>query len=165
MMKTPERRNANSVERRMRRPMARECGRIDAGWRCAGHPCQDEEWYKEYAALTPSEVRAHIEIDLLGSVFVCQALLPSMLKVRRGSIILIGSTPALTGDTVGIPYLVAKAGILALARALAQVYGPHGVRINALALGSIASEATKRATKPADRKALAQEPALRRWGP
>src|SRR2546422_5804800 len=27
MMKTPERRNANSVERRMRRPMARECGR------------------------------------------------------------------------------------------------------------------------------------------
>src|SRR5256885_11931926 len=27
MMKPPERRNANSVERRMRRPMARECGR------------------------------------------------------------------------------------------------------------------------------------------
>src|SRR2546426_8527472 len=27
MMKTPERRNATSVERRMRRPMARECGR------------------------------------------------------------------------------------------------------------------------------------------
>src|SRR5207244_7259790 len=83
---------------------------------------------------------------------------------RVGSVILVGSTPALTGDTVGIPYLVAKGGILALARALAQVYGPRGVRVNALALGSIATEATERATRPEDRQALAQEPALRRWG-
>src|SRR2546422_3649348 len=276
MMKTPERRNANSVERRMRRPMARECGRaggyislfsrrafrgsegfitpraaragvgrldgrvalvtggsggigraavlelakegadvalqynrgseaaesavraveklghkavaiqadvsnpadcnrlvgdalkavggLDVAACFAGHPFRDEEWYKEYAALTPTEVRAPIEIDLLGSIFVCQALLPSMVKARRGSIILIGSTPALTGDTVGIPYLVAKAGILALARALALVYGPKGVRVNALALGSIASEATRRGTKATDRAALAQEPALKRWG-
>ncbi|TLZ80469.1 MAG: SDR family oxidoreductase, partial [Methanobacteriota archaeon] len=35
---------------------------------------------------------------------------------------------------------------------------------NALALGSIATEATERATRPEDHKALAQEPALRRWG-
>jgi len=139
-------------------------GRLDVAACFAGHPFRDEEWYKEYAALTPTEVRAPIDIDLLGSIFVCQALLPSMVKAHRGSIILIGSTPALTGDTVGIPYLVAKAGILALARALAQVYGPKGIRVNALALGSIASEATRRGTKAADRAALAQEPALKRWG-
>jgi len=139
-------------------------GRLDVAACFAGHPFRDEEWYKEYAALTPTEVRAPIDIDLLGSVFVCQALLPAMVKARRGSIILIGSTPALTGDTVGIPYLVAKAGILALARALALVYGPEGIRVNALALGSIASEATRRGTKAADRAALAQEPALKRWG-
>src|SRR3989449_7702693 len=130
----------------------------------AGYPIRTEEWYKDYAALTPDEVRAPIDIDLLGSIFVTQAALPAMVRARRGSIILVGSTPALTGDTVGIPYLVAKGGVLALARALAQVYGPHGVRVNALALGSIATEATQRATKSADRDALAQEPALRRWG-
>ena len=139
-------------------------GHLDVAACFAGHPFRDDEWYKEYAGLTPAEVRAPIEIDLLGSIFVCQALLPSMVKARRGSIILIGSTPALTGDTVGIPYLVAKAGILALARALALVYGPKGIRVNALALGSIASEATRRGTKAADRAALAQEPALKRWG-
>src|SRR3989442_194140 len=90
----------------------------------------------------------------------------SVLELAKdgASVILVGSTPALTGDTVGIPYLVAKGGILALARALAQVYGPHGIRVNALALGSIATEATERATRPEDHKALAQEPALRRWG-
>jgi 3-oxoacyl-[acyl-carrier protein] reductase len=139
-------------------------GRLDVVACFAGHPFQAEEWYKEYGALTPAEVRAPIDIDLLGSIFVCQAALPSMAEARRGSIILIGSTPALTGDTAGIPYLVAKAGILALARALARVYGPKGVRVNALALGSIASEATRRGTKKADRDALAEEPALKRWG-
>ena len=139
-------------------------GRLDIAACFAGHPFRSEAWYKDYAALTPSELRAPIDIDLLGSIFVTQAALPAMVKARRGSVILVGSTPALTGDTVGIPYLVAKGGILALARALAQVYGPHGVRVNALALGSIATEATKRATRPEDRKALAQEPALRRWG-
>ena len=139
-------------------------GRLDIVACFAGYPFRTEEWYKDYAALTPSEVRAPIDLDLLGSVFVTQAALPAMVRARRGSIILVGSTPALTGDTVWIPYLVAKGGILALARALAQIYGPTGVRVNALALGSIATEATKRATKPTDQKGLAQEPALRRWG-
>ena len=139
-------------------------GRLDVVACFAGHPFRAEEWYKDYAALNPDEVRAPIDIDLLGSIFVTQAALPGMVKAGRGSVILVGSTPALTGDTVGIPYLVAKGGILALARALAQVYGPRGVRVNALALGSIATEATERATRSEDRQALAQEPALRRWG-
>src|SRR5437870_12047968 len=139
-------------------------GRLDVVACFAGHPFRAEEWYKDYAALNPDEVRAPIDIDLLGSIFVTQAALPGMVKARRGSVILVGSTPALTRDTVGIPYLVAKGGILALARALAQVYGPRGVRVTALALGSIATKATERATRPEDHKALAQEPALRRWG-
>src|SRR6059036_3740541 len=144
--------------------IVKSLGRLDVVACFAGHPFRAEEWYKDYAALTPDEVRAPINVDLLGSTYVTQAALPVMVKARRGSVILVGSTPALTGDTVGIPYLVAKAGILALARALAEVYGPHGIRVNALALGSIATEATERATRPEDRQALAQEPALRRWG-
>src|SRR5437667_4964400 len=139
-------------------------GRLDVVACFAGHPFRAEEWYKDYAALNTDEVRAPIDIDLLESIFVTEAALPALVKARRGSVILVGSTPALTGDTVGIPYLVAKGGILALARALAQVYGPRGVRVNALALGSIATEATERATRPEDRQALAQEPALRRGG-
>src|SRR5207249_3943231 len=83
-------------------------GRLDVVACFAGHPFRAEEWYKDYAALTPDEVRAPIDIDLLGSIFVTQAALPGMVKARRGSVILVGSTPALTGDTVGIPYLVAK---------------------------------------------------------
>jgi NAD(P)-dependent dehydrogenase (short-subunit alcohol dehydrogenase family) len=39
-----------------------------------------------------------------------------------------------------VPYATAKAAIEGLPRALAVDYGPHGIRINAVALGSIATE-------------------------
>ena len=39
-----------------------------------------------------------------------------------------------------MPYATAKAAIEGLTRALAVDYGPHGIRINAVALGSIATE-------------------------
>lgn len=129
----------------------------------AGQAFSREEWFKEFTDLTPEEIRRPLDVDLLGSVYATQAVLPVMLRQRRGSIVLIGSTPALTGDTVGIPYLVAKAGILALTRALAQKYGPHGIRVNALALGSIDSEAMA-AMSTEERRTLAEEPALKRWG-
>jgi 3-oxoacyl-[acyl-carrier protein] reductase len=129
----------------------------------AGHPFGAEAWFKEFTALTPEEIRAPLQVDLLGSIYMAQAVLPRMVARKRGAILLTGSTPALTGDIVGIPYLTAKAGILSLTRALAQAYGPLGIRVNALALGSINSEAMK-ALPPAHRKALEDEPALKRWG-
>ena len=129
----------------------------------AGHPFQHEAWFKDFTLLSDEDVRRPLDVDLLGSVFMAQAVLPHMVRAGRGAIVLIGSTPALTGDVVGIPYLVAKAGVLALTRALSQTYGPKGIRVNALALGSIASEAMS-ILGPAEKQALAEEPALKRWG-
>jgi len=138
-------------------------GRLDVVACFAGHPFRDDEWSKDFEQLTRAELERPIDIDLLGSVFVAQASLPSMVKGGRGSLILIGSTPAITGDRVGISYLIAKAGILGLTRALALVYGPKGVRVNALALGSIASGPMD-ALPEREKHALAEEPALKRWG-
>ncbi len=140
-----------------------DAGRLDVLVCMAGHPFQRDEWFKEFTSLAPEEIRRPLDVDLLGSVYVVQAALPAMIRQGRGSILLTGSTPALTGDVVGIPYLVAKAGLLALTRALSQKYGPQGIRVNALALGSIDSAAMAGLPEEA-RKALVQEPALRRWG-
>jgi 3-oxoacyl-[acyl-carrier protein] reductase len=129
----------------------------------AGHPFRREDWFREFTALSSEEIRRPLDVDLLGSVYMAQAVLPLFVRQRRGSIVLIGSTPAITGDTVGIPFLIAKAGILALTRALAQTYGPRGIRVNAVALGSIDSRAMAGMPEE-DRKALAEEPALKRWG-
>ena len=138
-------------------------GRLDIVACFAGHPYREEEWYKDFERLSREEIERPLDVDLLGSVFVAQASLPSLVKQRRGSLILIGSTPAITGNRVGISYLIAKAGILGLTRALAMVYGPKGVRVNALALGSIAS-APMDGIAEDEKRALAEEPALKRWG-
>jgi len=138
-------------------------GRLDIVACFAGHPFRREAWYAEFTKLRAEDLRPPIEVDLLGSLYVAQAAIPPMVRQGKGSIVLVGSTPALTGDNFGIPYLIAKAGVLALARALAQAYGPDGIRVNALALGSIASEAMEALTKE-EKEALAQEPALKRWG-
>ncbi len=149
--------------RRLVESVMAAAGRLDVVVCMAGYPFRADEWFKEFTSLTPEEVRRPLDVDLLGSVYVAQAAVPVMIRQGRGSIILTGSTPALTGDVVGIPYLVAKAGLLALTRALSQKYGPRGIRVNALALGSIDSAAMANLPEEA-RKALAQEPALRRWG-
>jgi NAD(P)-dependent dehydrogenase (short-subunit alcohol dehydrogenase family) len=138
-------------------------GRLDAVACFAGHPFVPDEWYRSFPDLTPDDFRRPLDVDLLGTAFLAQAVLPGMVRTGRGSLVFAGSTPALTGDTVGVTYLVAKAGVLALAKALALAYGPHGVRVNALALGSIATEAMD-VLDPSAKDALAQEPALKRWG-
>jgi 3-oxoacyl-[acyl-carrier protein] reductase len=138
-------------------------GRLDAVTCFAGYPFRNEEWFKDFTDLTPEEFRRPIDVDLLGSAFVAQATIPTMVRQGRGSLIFVGSTPALTGDRVGISYLVAKAGLLGLTRALALAYGPSSVRVNALALGSVETEAMG-ALPAKDRKSLAEEPALKRWG-
>ena len=138
-------------------------GRLDTVVCFAGHAFGAEEWHRDFEQLSHAEFQRPLNVDLLGSVFVAQASLPAMAKQRRGSLILIGSTPAITGDRVGISYLIAKAGILGLTRALALVYGPKGVRVNALALGSIETARMEDLQEP-DKRALAEEPALKRWG-
>lgn len=55
-----------------------------------------------------------------------------------GAIVLVGSTPALSGDTQGLIYATAKGGILSLGRMLARALAPR-VRVNAVALGSMST--------------------------
>ena len=138
-------------------------GRVDILACFAGHPFGPEEWFRPFPDLTPEDFRRPFDVDLMGSVYLAQAALPPMVAQKSGSIIFVGSTPALTGDSVGVTYLVAKAGVLALTRALALSYGPHGIRVNALALGNIETEGM--ASLPArEQERLAEEPALKRWG-
>ena len=57
-----------------------------------------------------------------------------------GAIVNVSSHQALRPVPGALPYATAKAAIEGLTRALAVDYGPHGIRTNAVALGSIATE-------------------------
>ncbi len=138
-------------------------GRLDALVCYAGHPFRREEWDADFGDLTEEAFRGPLRIDLLGSVFTAQAAMPVMKKQRAGAIVLVGSTPAITGDRVGIPYYVAKAGVLALTKGLAQILGPYNVHVNAIAPGAVDTEAMV-GLSDAAMQSLAEEAALKRRG-
>src|SRR5919198_406807 len=57
-----------------------------------------------------------------------------------GAIVNVSSHQARRAVRGALPYATAKAAIEGLTRALAVDYGPRGIRVNAVALGSIATE-------------------------
>jgi 3-oxoacyl-[acyl-carrier protein] reductase len=129
----------------------------------AGHPLTREDWFSPFEELTEKQLLRPLRVDLLGSVYCAQAAFPHLRQSQSGRIVFISSTPALTGDTSGISYLLAKGALLSLTRALALYMGPYNVHVNCLALGSIATEAMAAFTEE-ERGELEEEAALRRMG-
>jgi NAD(P)-dependent dehydrogenase (short-subunit alcohol dehydrogenase family) len=81
-----------------------------------------------------------VAIALKGSFLCSQAVLADMTENRSGVILNISSVNALAyfGNEA---YSAAKAGILNLTRSLAVRYGPFGVRVNAIAPGTLKTPA------------------------
>jgi len=78
------------------------------------------------------------DVDVvLKSVFLCsKAVLPSMIERGAGVILNIASVNGLSA--LGYEaYSAAKAGVINLTQGIAVRYGPHGVRCNAIAPGTI----------------------------
>lgn len=75
----------------------------------------------------------------LTSHFVCaKTAVPRMKAAGGGAIVNIGSTSAVTGLPLRSAYVVAKAGVVALARNLARELGPSNIRVNAVLPGPMA---------------------------
>jgi NAD(P)-dependent dehydrogenase (short-subunit alcohol dehydrogenase family) len=60
-----------------------------------------------------------------------------LLAVRGGSIVTVASMYAFIGGAERPAYAASKGGIVQLSKALAQLFAPHGVRVNAVAPGWI----------------------------
>ena len=90
-----------------------------------------------------------VAIALKGSFLCSQAVLEDMTENRSGVILNISSVNALAyfGNEA---YSAAKAGIISLTRSLAVRYGPFGVRVNAIAPGTLKTPAweQRRQTDP-----------------
>lgn len=91
-----------------------------------------------------------IDINLRGTFFCCQQVVPYMEKNKKGAIVNITSQAGQVGGWMaGVNYSASKGGILALTKALARHCGPLGIRVNDVAPGQIVTEMTAgRGDKP-----------------
>ncbi|NLD42233.1 MAG: SDR family oxidoreductase [Chloroflexi bacterium] len=79
-----------------------------------------------------------LDINLRGPFLLCQGLIEGMKARGSGSIINFASMAARQGSLESsIDYASSKGGLVALTRTLAREVGPSGVRVNAVAPGTI----------------------------
>jgi 2-dehydro-3-deoxy-D-gluconate 5-dehydrogenase len=83
-----------------------------------------------------------VAADLSGPFFLAQSLGRQMVQRRRGRIIFTASLLSFQGGINVISYAAAKSGLLGMTRAFANEWAPHGVNVNAVVPGYIATDVT-----------------------
>ena len=76
-------------------------------------------------------------VDLKSAWLGAKYVLPHMRDVGRGAIVNVASMHALATLEGFFPYAAAKSGLVGMTRSLALDWGPHGIRVNAVAPGYI----------------------------
>jgi peroxisomal 2,4-dienoyl-CoA reductase len=105
-------------------------------------------FYAPSESLSPNAWKSVVEIDLYGTFFCSQAVLPVMRTGGGGSIINISMTLHYRGWPLMAHATAAKAGVDALTRTLALEWAKDGVRVNAVAPGPIPTEGVRKAFTP-----------------
>jgi 2-dehydro-3-deoxy-L-rhamnonate dehydrogenase (NAD+) len=82
--------------------------------------------------LTDDDWDEAVLADLTSVFYCCRAVLPAMRKEGRGAIVNVASVTGKEGNPRQVPYSVAKAGVIALTKALARELAP-AVRVNCVA--------------------------------
>ena len=91
--------------------------------------------------LSPRAIDAVLGIVLHGSFYCTVACGRRWIDAQRAGMVLsVATTPSFTGSAFTAPSAAAKAGIVAMTRSLAVEWGPHRIRLNAVAPGLFPTE-------------------------
>lgn len=84
------------------------------------------------------DYRRLMAINLDGALFGAQAAARQMkAQGKAGSIVLMASMGGIAGAGMTVAYSTSKGGVVLMAKAMADALGPDGIRVNAVAPGTI----------------------------
>jgi NAD(P)-dependent dehydrogenase (short-subunit alcohol dehydrogenase family) len=90
--------------------------------------------------MTAEQWQRDIDVNLTGAFRTVQACLPGMRSRGYGRVIVVSSLAALGGLPGQVAYAASKAGQLGMMRTLASENGAHGITVNAILPGLVATE-------------------------
>jgi peroxisomal 2,4-dienoyl-CoA reductase len=97
------------------------------------------------ADISPNGFKSVVDIDLLGTYNVSRTAFDVWMRDHGGTIVNISAPFELRGVSYQAHVAAAKAGVDSLTRTCAVEWGPYGIRVNAIAPGSIqATEGLRR---------------------
>lgn len=117
--------------------------------------------------VTRDEWQAVLDVNLSGAFFMSQQMGRQLIGAKQpGCIVSIASTFGVTGFPERSTYGISKAGIIQMTRMLAIEWAAHGIRVNAVAPGTVETpqRAAGFAAEPARRQAMIDRVPLKRFG-
>ncbi len=111
----------------------RKFGHIDGVVNCAGIQAPIGPFITD----DMSEWKENIEVNLLGTVYLCRAAAPAMVRRKRGFIINFSGGGASSSRQNFSAYAVAKTGIVRFTEIAAEELAPYRIRVNAIAPGAV----------------------------
>jgi NADP-dependent 3-hydroxy acid dehydrogenase YdfG len=89
------------------------------------------------AGTKPADWEPMLAVNLRGVMLCCRAVLPPMVRQRRGSIINVASIAARRPIPGAAVYAATKAGVVAFSRVLADELRADGVRVGVISPGAV----------------------------
>ncbi|MDZ5620989.1 2-dehydro-3-deoxy-D-gluconate 5-dehydrogenase KduD [Nocardioides bizhenqiangii] len=106
-----------------------------------------------------------LDVNLTGLFFLTQQLGRPMVDRGRGKIVNIASLLSFQGGLRVASYAASKHGVAGITKALANEWAPHGVQVNAIAPGYIATDNTQPLRDDPDRsRSILERIPAGRWG-
>jgi 3-oxoacyl-[acyl-carrier protein] reductase len=105
----------------------------------AGNSGGDTFTLASFVDTEPADWESFLRINLYGVMHCARAALPGMIDQGWGRVMTIVSESARTGEPKLAAYSAAKAGAAGFGRSLAKEVGRHGITVNSIALGTIAT--------------------------
>jgi len=81
-----------------------------------------------------------LTLNLMAAVRTTRAALPAMIAAGRGVIVTTSSVNAILPDPTVIDYSAAKAALSNFCKSLSKELGPHGIRVNTVSPGPVATD-------------------------
>ena len=100
--------------------------------------------------ITDMEWDLTMQTNLKGAFYCCKYVLPHMME-KGGAIVSISSVTALGGRALTGPYGISKAGLIRLAKTVADDYGEYGIRSNVVLPGLTDTPQARGSTGSAER--------------
>lgn len=107
---------------------------------------------KNATEVTAAEWDALMAVNIRGTFFLTQQVGRALIAAGRGGVVVnIASTHALAGAPERSTYGISKAALVGMTRMLAVEWAEHGIRVNAVAPGRLATLSPSRAEKGAEK--------------
>jgi NAD(P)-dependent dehydrogenase (short-subunit alcohol dehydrogenase family) len=83
---------------------------------------------------------AVMSVNAKAVFFANQAVLPTMISQKRGSIVSLASMTGKVGSRTNLPYNASKAAVISMTKSLALAHAANGIRVNCVCPGFVETD-------------------------